>query len=165
MRFPTNPSSAICQPAVFQTANCQTAEGDVLPNKMMSENRPTDIIARRFNGSILVGVFGIAVLCFAGIACPTFAVMLEDFGFEAHWRHAVCSAVWWQWTLPLAMLLAGFLVWKVSRLSLRANRLTNRIALIGILVIAAAVLYTTVCFTIRGNTMTSPFGSFTAEGM
>ncbi len=129
----------------------------------MNEHR--DIIPKRFTGAILVGLFGIIVFGLAGIACPAFAVMLEDFGFEAHWRYAVCSAVQWQWTLPVALVLAGLLIWKVTRLSRRANHITNIVTLLVVAIVAAAVFYTTSCFVIRGNTMTSPFGSFTAKGM
>ncbi len=128
-------------------------------------NERPNIIPRRFKGSILIGLFGIVILGLAGIACPAFATMLEDFGFEEHWRHAVCSAVRWQWTLPVALVLAGLLIWKVPRLSLRANRITNIFTLLGIVIVAVAMFYTTMCFVIRGNTMTSPFGSYTTEGM
>jgi hypothetical protein len=123
-----------------------------------------DVIPRRFNSSILVGLVSIIVFGLAGFICPVMADMLEDFGFDTHWRHSVCMAIRWQWTMPLASLLAALLIWKVTRLSLRANRLTDLIAFVGVLTVAVAIFYVTMCFTIRGSTMTSPFGEVAAGG-
>ena len=40
-------------------------------------------IPKRFNASILVGLFSIIVFGLAGAVCPVMADMLVDFGFES----------------------------------------------------------------------------------
>ena len=124
---------------------------------MNDESPAVRSIVQHFGASTLLGVVWIIVLGTAGVICPCMVEMFEDFGFDDNWRFTLWSAVQWYWTLPLSVIVATALIWKAQRLSPRMNRIVNVTALLTVIAIGTDI-FLTMCFTIRGSTLTGLFG-------
>ncbi len=72
--------------------------------------------------STLLGLFGIALLMFEGMASSVFVDMYRAFGIDNYWPQRVHKFTHWQWTLPCGVVLAVVLVWKANIVSVRRNR-------------------------------------------